>query len=671
MKIFRKEDLLNSVSWYRCPLDFLDVINEHTNKHNILDSNVFALSTMASIGKRLHSPTVKFDESSFIASDSMLSSPLSLHRNNNTTMDQGKRTTAAFTPILTPKGDRSGSIVPTLLSPSRTITETLATLAASTGNQLEEVWDEVGYSPEDRAQQLSDLLVKFQDLCAEKIAEERNVAETFRQTIMQAKEEIKKTASALKVTVDSKLLRETSGQTLSDELAILESTLEGLRESAMAAKEDLKECLDYLVESHAALGLELDPSWRDIETDLTLHRREEFHRKKAEMKEEIASRCAAVIQLVRDCQHLMSDLKIEAEKDGSAFDRRIAGSLVRSKDGSFIMSSKFISDSCVGISASAVEDLTNRVAELHKEKRARKEQLEEMGGAIAMLWEKLHIPEEDQIAFTESVQGLGLDTIEKGRRELERLQELKSQMLGKLIQEARDKIVDLWEQIDAPREYRELFTPFKIQLEDCFDDKLLEQHEEYAYNLCSRLEQMKPILRLIERREAIVRERVEYEELQKDPDRLQQRGAAMTRQLMEEEKMARRIKRELPRLTDLLIEKLVEWKDLNGEEFQYRGERYLDLMERQEEEWNRYKAEELQRKLKKKQEEKCLKENKFSSAPLFARHGGKKKRGPLGDAQGTTNADTRHAGKGHDLKKPAAISKQQRPTKPLQSEMNF
>ncbi|GAX13755.1 hypothetical protein FisN_30Lh041 [Fistulifera solaris] len=609
---------------------------------------------MTSIGKRLHSPTVKFDESSFIASDSVLASPLSMPRNNNHNGDQGKRNTAAFTPILTPKGDRSGSIVPTLLSPSRTITETLATLAASTGNQLEEIWDEVGYSPEDRAAQLSDLLVKFQDICAEKIAEERNVAETFRQTIVQAKDEIKKTASALKVAVDPKLLRESSEHTLSDELAMLETTLEGLREAADTAKEDLKACLEYLIESHAALGLELDPSWRDIESDLTARRREEFHRKKTEMKEEISSRCSAVIQLVRDCQHLMADLKIEAERDGTAFDRRVAGSLVRSKDGSFIMSSKFSSDSCVGISASAIEDLTNRVAELHKEKRARKVQLEEMGGAIAMLWEKLHIPEEDQIAFTESVQGLGLDTIEKGRRELQRLQILKSQMLGKLIQEARDRIVELWEQIDAPREYRDQFTPFKIQLEDCFDDKLLEQHEEYAYNLYSRLEQMKPILRIIERREAIVRERFEYEELQKDPDRLQQRGAAMTRQLMEEEKMARRIKRELPRLTELLVEKLIEWKDLNGEDFQYRGEKYLDLMERQEEEWNQYKAEELQRKLKKKQEEKCMKENKFSSAPLFARHAaGKKKRGPLGDVPSTTNAE-RQVGKGYDSKKAAS-----------------
>ena len=216
--------------------------------------------------------------------------------------------------------------------------------------------------------------------------------------------------------------------------------------------------------------------------------------------------------------------KMEAQQDGSDLDRQIAGSLVRSKDGSFIMASKFRSESCVGISADAVEELTRRVAELHREKRQRKEQLQEMGGEIALLWEKLHVPEEEQIAFTESVQGLGLDTIEKGKMELRRLEELKSQMLGKLIQEARQTIADLWEQIDASRDHRESFAPYNVTLEELFTDKLLEEHEDYIHQLQSRLEQMKPILRIIERRETIIRERFEYEELQKDPERLQQRG---------------------------------------------------------------------------------------------------------------------------------------------------
>ena len=589
---------------------------------------------MASNNDKGHSPpapAVKFNISYDLTAppdESMAKSP---SQHNDTTVD---RSLAAFTPILTSKGDQSRSLV--LLSPSRTITETLTALAESTGHQLEQVWDEVGYSPEDRASQLSDLLVKFRELCELKIAEEKSVAETFEQTIDEAKDEIRRISAALKTLVDPYLLKENTGQTLTDELATLEAALEGLRSSANAARDDLKECRDYLVESYDALGIPMDPKWQDIESDLTAERREEFHRKRSEMKEEVGTRMAAVMQLVRDCQNLMADLKMEAETEGTAMDRRIAGSLLRSEDGSFIMASKFRSDTCIGISSNALEDLTKRAAELHSEKRRRKMALQEMGAEIAMLWEKLQVPEEEQLAFTQSVKGLGLDTIKKGRMELERLKIRKAKMLGRLIQDARKTIVDLWEQIDETQDYRSGFAPFAVRQDD-FNFELLDKHEEYIAELNSRLEQMGPILRIIQRREIILQERMDYEELQKDSERLKQREAAMTRQLMEEEKMARRIKRDLPRLTDALTEKLLEWKEKHGTDFKYHGETYFKVMERQDEEWSRYKADELQRKQKKKQDEAChLIENRFGGS--HTRPKKKTTRGPLGDAQPRQNS---------------------------------
>ena len=258
--------------------------------------------------------------------------------------------------------------------------------------------------------------------------------------------------------------------------------------------------------------------------------------------------------------------------------------------------------------------------------------MQEMGAEIAMLWELLRVPEEEQRRFTESVKGLGLDTINKGEAELERLKALKGEMIGKLVADARATICALWEETNSTEAHRNSFEPFKVKDEEKFDDNLLEKHEEYVRLLQARLEKMKPIMKIIGRREEILGERMEYEELQKDSERLKQRGAAMAKQLMEEEKMARRIKRELPRLTKLLEDKLREWKEENGEDFQYRGEVYLDTMERQEEEWNNYKKTELQLKLKKKQEEQEFDENKIIGKVT---HGKAKKppSRPLGDVQ--------------------------------------
>jgi protein regulator of cytokinesis 1 len=533
--------------------------------------------------------------------------------------------------ILTPKGDQSQSMI--LLSPSRTIGESLTTLASGTAHQLEEIWDEVGYNPEERASQLSDLLVKFRDLCETKVAEERGVAETFRQTIADAKEELKTTAKALKTLIDPELLRDDCGLTLTDELERLETALEGIRNSATEARDDLKECRDQIIEAHEALGIkeELDTQWRDIESDLTAERREQFHRKRAEMKEELHSRTSAVIQLLRSCQHVMHELRIETDQNGTELDRRIDGSLVRSKDGSFIMASKFQTESCTGISSTAYDALMTRLEELNGEKRRRKTKLQEMGASIAMLWEKLRIPEEEQRAFTESVQGLGLDTIEKGEAELQRLLTLKADMIGKLVIEARETIEGLWDETNATKDQRSSFEPYSVESEALFNDELLEKHEEYIQVLEARLENMKPILKLIKHREDILRERMEYEELQKDPNRLQQRGASMTKQLMREEKMARRIKG-IPKLTRDLEEKLLEWKDANHEDFQYHGEVYLDVMQRQEEEWKQYKESELQHKLKKKQEEQALVESRFGAGTKFK---------PLPPRKVLTNAQSR------------------------------
>ena len=527
-------------------------------------------------------------------------------------------------PMLTPTRDGSMMV---LLSPCRTITETLSNLASSTAQQLENTWDWVGYSPEDRAAQLNDLLVQFKTVCEQKVAEERAVAETFTETIQQAKDELRVKSQALQVDVDPALFEEQEGTTLSDELATLEAALEGLRAQAEEAQAELRDCRDFLVEAHDLLGIDIDPTYLDIENDWTSHRRARFQEKRDELQRELATRTAAIVQLLQDCNSLLRDLRMEDSE--SEVDQRILGSLVRSKEGTTMLADKARSATCTGIHSDAMEELTTRVAELHGEKRRRKKQLQDMGAEIANLWEKLHVSEEEQLAFTESVHGLGLDTIAKGKNELDRLRVMKSEMLGRLIKEAREKIDDLWEQVNIVTSKRREFAPYYVYSESQWDDELLEKHETYIDQLEERLEQMKPIIDIIEKREVIIDERMEYEELQKDPERLKQRNA--TRQLMKEEKMAKRIKRDLPHLTQVLRARLEEWKQSHGEDFVYKGAVYLETMDDQEDEWNNYKEEELQRRLKKKQEEKAFVENRYMRPAAI----GKKKKKPtrpLGDA---------------------------------------
>ncbi len=490
-----------------------------------------------------------------------------------------------------------------LLPPSQTINDSLSALAISTSKQLEEVWDELGFSPEERADQLTDLLSSFRQLCEEKIESERLVASNYRQMIVEYKEEIRATSLALKVDVDESLLKEDSGQTLQDEAITLEIKLEDLRSIADVARNELSKYKQELIDNHRALGLSLEENWMDVSSDLTRDRVLEFRDKAKEVDAAVSHRASAVVQLLQDCQELIKTLRYDTEDN--ELDQKIMKSLVPdTEDGSVMkIASKFESETCTGISASALDSLTQRLSDLHIEKKRRKATLNDMGALIGELWEKLHVPKDEQKKFADSINGLGMDTIFKGEQELARLRELKSAMMGKLILEAREKIKSLWNETNATEAQRESFGGMLVENESDFNDNLLTEHEEYIEILVTRLEQMRPLLEQIRKRESILAERKQYEEFLKDPDRLKQRGAALTKQLMKEEKMSRRIKKDLPKYTERLEKKLKDWEIQNDEAFLFNGEVYLDVMKRQEEEWIKYKDDQMKEKLEKKQKQ--------------------------------------------------------------------
>jgi protein regulator of cytokinesis 1 len=148
-------------------------------------------------------------------------------------------------------------------------------------------------------------------------------------------------------------------------------------------------------------------------------------------------------------------------------------------------------DNCTGIGSHSLDKLTKRVRELSAEKRRRKVVLANMGAEIGELWEKLHVSREDQQAFAESINGLGLDTIVKGEVELKRLSELKSVMMGKLISDARSTIRNLWDEIHSNEKEKSSFHG----IDDLnFTDNLLAEHEKYIVTLENRLGQLQPLL---------------------------------------------------------------------------------------------------------------------------------------------------------------------------------
>ncbi|KAL7533014.1 hypothetical protein ACHAXR_004994, partial [Thalassiosira sp. AJA248-18] len=557
--------------------------------------------------------------------------------------------------------------------PSLAMRESLAHLATTTSHALEEIWDDVGVSPDERANQLADLVERISDLCESKVRDEDLVRMQFRKEIDAARVEWEDLCGSLRLEKEedpvAKMRRDPSakdldgsgggggsgsnsgGMSLQNEYEAMMGRLESLRSVKLAAVADMQLSRDKIYEAVAALhGCTIEEAsatgemqpYSDIESNLTLERRELFRSKVDEYEVNVATRTKAVVSLLLDCQSMIQELEIVPPCDEVGVgrcedDAKIMNSLEpieggsssvvdddgqqqqqqqlrrRGQSNNYTIVSLFESSTCIGIGNSALDRITNRIAELNGEKRRRRAKLGEMGGTIGALWSMLRVPQEDQKAFTDTIRGLGLDTIRKGEAEIARLDELKSVMIGKLVREQRVTIEELWEKTNScPAERASFNAYFHIHDDEQLTSEILVKHEEYVATLRSKLEKMQPILDLIARREAIIEDRIELEFLQKDPDRLKGRGA--TKRLMKEEKMRSRVTKELPKITSKLEKMLSQWYAENKLDegqggasdlghFMYQGSPYLHIIQDQEEEWRTRKERgELERQRKREEE---------------------------------------------------------------------
>ena len=308
----------------------------------------------------------------------------------------------------------TGDLSPSRLSemPATIDLSTLPPLLEQTRSSLDHIWSQVGYSDVEKGAQLSALMDSIRTLCEKKVQEEEAVMEQFKHAIDETRKEIIETSNALHRPVPDGVLSASAG-TLTESLGSLTDVAESLRTAAQGAREKIKSARDTIMNSHAALGTEVPDTFSSAAaedlSDTVVASYEDHAR---DMSDKVATRVDAVKGLVVDCQNLIRELQIEA--DVSDLDRKVMGSLSTSADGRTTLSSMVAGETSVGIGGEALEDLTGRVGELTAEKRSRKVRLGELGAEIAQLWEKLKIPEDVQRQFTESVQGLGMDTIMKG-----------------------------------------------------------------------------------------------------------------------------------------------------------------------------------------------------------------------------------------------------------------
>ncbi|ETS80744.1 hypothetical protein PFICI_08273 [Pestalotiopsis fici W106-1] len=234
----------------------------------------------------------------------------------------------------------------------------------------------------------------------------------------------------------------------------------------------------------------------------------------------------------------------------------------------------------LGLHEEDISRLRAKRDKLVDEKKAREKRLRDLKVAVEALWEKLGVDESDRKAFLNSNRGCGVRQINEFEDELSRMNELKRQNLHLFVEDARDKLQSLWDALYFSEDEMLDFTP---AFSEVYSDALLDAHEREIGRLEALREQRAPTLALVDRHRELIKERDELQASSQDASRLMMRGQKGEKRdpgkLLREEKMRKRISKELPKVAAELRKGLEQWEDEYGRPFLVHGERYLDLLE--------------------------------------------------------------------------------------------
>lgn len=234
----------------------------------------------------------------------------------------------------------------------------------------------------------------------------------------------------------------------------------------------------------------------------------------------------------------------------------------------------------LGLHTDDVKRLKARRDKLVQDKVNREKRLQELRATVEGLWDRLGVEEPERKAFLAANRGCGLRSINEFEDELSRLNELKRQNLHLFVEDARCKLQELWDALYFSEEEMLEFTP---AFSDVYSDALLSAHEAEIARLEALQEQRAPTLQMIDKHRSLIKEREDLEASSKDASRLLGKGAKGEKRdptrLLREEKMRKRITKDLPKVEADLRRILESWEEEYGRPFLVHGERYVDELD--------------------------------------------------------------------------------------------
>ncbi|KAG9025159.1 hypothetical protein FRB95_010487 [Tulasnella sp. JGI-2019a] len=215
-------------------------------------------------------------------------------------------------------------------------------------------------------------------------------------------------------------------------------------------------------------------------------------------------------------------------------------------------------------------------AELEQLKAHRESQIQVIFDQLEGLWRRLGVDESIVDTFVEENRGSTEETVAVYQAELDRLLVLKKASMSVFIQNAREEIIALWDDLILGEDERAEFTAFA---DDEYTEELLARHEEEISRLKEEKRVKAPLLAMINKYFDICDEERQLTESAADQSRLLGRGPrGDPGRLLREEKMRKRVKKEKPKLEHELLQAIPLWEDSRNRPFLVNSIRVMDVL---------------------------------------------------------------------------------------------
>ncbi|GJQ15780.1 hypothetical protein GpartN1_g7571.t1 [Galdieria partita] len=252
----------------------------------------------------------------------------------------------------------------------------------------------------------------------------------------------------------------------------------------------------------------------------------------------------------------------------------------------------------LGITRDRMDILAAREEVLLQEVQERFQKLQNYRNQLSAYYEKLKFSMEEYEEFASQHANLSLSCLNAWEREVRRLEELEKERLQQLLDESKQKLHALWNELQIPVSER-LHWQETLDKEHLSTENLITRHDEEINRLESFAEKVRPIYQLFERRQEILQKREAFMKESQDPSRLFGRSQDGSRRdaafLLREEKLRKEIEK-LPKIQENLKKRIKEFEATVQQKFLINGEPLLELLLEEEKREQEEKMEQRRRK---------------------------------------------------------------------------